>query len=218
MRFDLAILIFLLVFAAFVNAGSMVESVQAWEQRAQSRFALGSVQPIIAVLYLFALIIIPALLVGLCIWLARIFSHLHAGWRESISSFAIGFVPLGLSMWVVHFSYHLLTGVLTAVPVIQRAATDVGVTIFGAPDWALSSTMLLFDWIPSLQLLLLDLGLLSTLYVGWRLARRFRLRFGRTLGLIAPWGGLAFVLYSIGIWIIFQPMQMRGMMMDGMHL
>jgi len=91
------------------------------------------------------------------------------------------------------------------------------VTIFGAPDWALSSTMLLFDWIPSLQLLLLDLGLLSTLYVGWRLARRFRLRFGRTLGLIAPWGGLAFVLYSIGIWIIFQPMQMRGMMMDGMH-
>jgi len=31
-------------------------------------------------------------------------------------------------------------------------------------------------------------------------------------------GGLAFVLYSIGIWIIFQPMQMRGMMMDGMHM
>src|SRR5882762_8612392 len=217
MRFDFAILIFLLVFAAFVNAGSMVQSVQAWERRMQIWFALGSVQPIIAVLYLVTLVIVPALLVGLCIWLARMFSHLDAGWRETISSFAIGFVPLGFSMWLVHFSYHLLTGLLTAVPVIQRAAIDVGVTNFGVPDWALSSRMLLFDWIPSLQLILLDFGLLCTLYVGWRLARRFRLRFARTLGLLAPWGALAFVLYSIGIWIIFQPMQMRGMMMDGMH-
>jgi len=211
MRFDFAILIFLLVFAAFVNAGSMVQSVQAWERRMQIWFALGSVQPIIAVLYLVTLVIVPALLVGLCIWLARMFSHLDAGWRETISSFAIGFVPLGFSMWLVHFSYHLLTSLLTAVPVVQRAATDVGVTIFGAPDWALSSSMLLFDWIPSLQLILLDLGLLCTLYVGWQLACRFRLRFTRTLGLLAPWGALAFVLYSIGIWIIFQPMQMRGM-------
>jgi len=29
---------------------------------------------------------------------------------------------------------------------------------------------------------------------------------------------LAFALYSIGVWIIFQPMQMRGMMMmHSMH-
>jgi heme/copper-type cytochrome/quinol oxidase subunit 1 len=33
------------------------------------------------------------------------------------------------------------------------------------------------------------------------------------LRLNAPWAALAFLLYSIGTWIIFQPMQMRGMMM-----
>jgi hypothetical protein len=216
MRFDCAILIFLLVFAAFVNAASMVESVQAWEQSVQSRFALASMQPVIAVLYLFTLVIAPAMLVGLCVWVARIFSGLRAGWRESVSSFAIGFVPLGFSMWLVHLSYHLLTGAQTALPVIQRAAMDVSVTIFGQPDWSLSSTAINFDWFPALQLLLLDLGLLFTLYVGWRLAGRFQLRFTRTLGLLAPWSVLAFVLYSIGVLIIFQPMQMRGMMMDGM--
>jgi hypothetical protein len=119
-------------------------------------------------------------------------------------------------MWLVHFSYHLLTGAQTALPVFQRVAMDVGLTIFGQPDWSLSSTMVAFDWLPSLQLLLLDLGLLFTLYVGWRLAGRFQLRFAPRLGLLAPWATLAFTLYSLGILIIFQPMQMRGMMMEGM--
>jgi hypothetical protein len=70
-----------------------------------------------------------------------------------------------------------------------------------------------FDWLPSLELIMLDLGLLLTLYVGWRSASRFRLGFARTLGMLAPWAALALVLYTAGVWIIFQPMQMRGMMM-----
>ncbi len=160
----------------------------------------------------------PALLVGGCVWLARILSRRDLKWRESISTFALAFVPLGLSMWLAHFSYHLLTGAQIAVPVIQRAATDVGLNALGKPDWSLSSTMLGFDWLPSLQLIVLDLGLLFTLYVSWRLARRFQLHFARTLGMVAPWAALAVVLYSLGIWIIFQPMQMRGMMMDGMAM
>jgi len=30
---------------------------------------------------------------------------------------------------------------------------------------------------------------------------------------LAPWAVLAGALYSAGVWIIFQPMQMRGTMM-----
>jgi cytochrome c oxidase assembly factor CtaG len=212
-RFDIAVLIFLLVFAAFVNAGGMVEPAQAWERSLQASFALASMQPIIVVLYLLTIVVVPALLVGSCVWLARIFSRIPAGWRASISTFAPAFVPLGFSMWLIHFSYHLLVGGQTALPVIQRAATDLGLPIFGEPDWSLSSRMPSFDWLTSLELLLLDLGLLFTLYIAWRLASRFRLSFARTLGLHAPWAALAFVLYSVGVWIIFQPMQMRGMMM-----
>lgn len=214
-RFDGAVLIFLLVFAAFINAGSMVESVQTWEQTVQRMFGLGSMRPLLAVLYLLALVVVPSLLVGSCVWLARILGRRRLGWRESVSTFAPAFVPLGFSMWLAHFSYHLLTGAQTALPVIQRATTNVGVTLFGAPDWSLSSNMLALDWLPSLQLLLLGLGLLFTLYVGWRLASSYRLHFARTLGMLAPWATLAVVLYSIGIWIVFQPMQMRGMMMGG---
>jgi len=216
-RFDVAVLILVLVFAAFVNAGGMVLPVQSWEQSLQASFG-ASMQLILGVLYLLSIIIVPALLVAGCVWLSKIGGRLPDGWRRTVSTFAPAFVPLGFSMWLIHFSYHLLSGGQTALPVIQRAATDVGITIFGAPDWSFSSTMPSLDWLPSLELLVLDLGLLLTLYLGWRIASRFRFSFVRTLGLNAPWAALAVVLYSIGVWIIFQPMQMRGMMMmHSMH-
>ena len=212
-RFDVAVLIFLLVFAAFVSAGGMVEPVQAWERSLRDSFALSSTQPVVVCLYLLTMLFLPTLLVGLCARLNGIFGRVPAGWRESVSTFAPAFVPLGFSMWLIHFSYHLLTGGRAGLPVFQRAATDAGISIFGAPDWSLASTMLSLDWLPSLELLVLGIGLLFTLYVGWRSASRFRLGFARTLGLLAPWAILALVLYTAGVWVIFQPMQMRGMMM-----
>ena len=209
-RFDIAVLILLLVFAAFINAGGMVVSLQAWERSLQARFGLASMQPIISVLYLLS-ILIPVLLVAGCVCLVKAFGGIRLRWRETVTTFAPAFVPLGFSMWLIHFCYHLFIG-NTALPVIQRAAIDMGLTIFEAPDWSLSS-MPLFTWQPSVQLLVLDLGLLFTLYIGWRIASRFKLTFAHTLRLNAPWAALAVVLYSIGLWIIFQPMQMRGMMM-----
>jgi len=217
-RFDVAVLILLLVFAAFCNASGMLLPVQAWEQSLQASFGVESIQLIVGVLYLLSMIIVPVLLVAGCVWLSRLGGRFREGWRKTVSTFAPALVPLGCSMWLIHFSYHLLSSGQTALPVIQRAAMDIGITIFGAPDWSLSSAMPSFDWLPSLELLLLNLGLLLTLYIGWRIASRFRFSFVRTLGLNAPWAGLAVVLYSIGVWIIFQPMQMRGMMMmHSMH-
>jgi hypothetical protein len=162
-------------------------------------------------------VILPAFLIAGPVWLAKTLGPIRASWREIVWTYAPAFVPLGFSMWLIHFSYHLLTAGQTALPVIQRAAMDVGITLLGAPNWSLSSTMPSLDWLPALELMLLDLGLLFTLYIGWRGASRFGLTLSRRLRLNAPWAALAFLLYSIGIWIIFQPMQMRGMMMDSMH-
>src|SRR6185312_5690270 len=207
-----------LVFAAFANAGGMVLPLQSWEQSLETKLGLASLQPIIAVLYLVALVVLPAFLIAGCVWLTKTLGALRAGWREIVWTYAPAFVPLGFSMWLAHFSYHLLTAGQTALPVIQRAAMDTGITLLGAPDWSLSSTMPSLDWLPALELLLLDLGLLFTLYIGWRTAARFGATLSRRLRLNAPWAALAFLLYSIGMWIIFQPMQMRGMMMmDSMH-
>jgi hypothetical protein len=59
--------------------------------------------------------------------------------------------------------------------------------------------------------LLLDAGLLATLYLGWRIARVHVSRLRSALGLVAPWGSVVVALYAFGIWTCLQAMQMRGM-------
>ncbi|MDQ1473956.1 MAG: hypothetical protein QOJ99_5436 [Bryobacterales bacterium] len=55
-----------------------------------------------------------------------------------------------------------------------------------------------------LQLLILDGGLLITLYACWRLAG--------AIAVVLPWALLSCGMYALGVWILFQPMQMRGTM------
>jgi hypothetical protein len=56
-----------------------------------------------------------------------------------------------------------------------------------------------------LQVLLLEAGLLFTLYAAWRIGTS-------QLKLFAPWAGVACLLFAVGVWVFFQPMQMRGTM------
>jgi hypothetical protein len=60
-------------------------------------------------------------------------------------------------------------------------------------------------------MLLMDAGLLLSLYVGWRIARVYTRRTQDGVLLLAPWAALAAMLYAAGVWVFLQPMQMRGM-------
>jgi cytochrome c oxidase assembly factor CtaG/ferredoxin len=55
-----------------------------------------------------------------------------------------------------------------------------------------------------LQLLILDSGLLMTLYTLWRMTG--------ALAALLPWVLLSCAMYALGVWILLQPMQMRGIM------
>jgi hypothetical protein len=56
----------------------------------------------------------------------------------------------------------------------------------------------------SMQMMILDCGLLLSLYVLWRTSERLRF--------FLPAATVACALYAAGLWILSQPMQMRGMM------
>ena len=66
--------------------------------------------------------------------------------------------------------------------------------------------------ITPIEILLLDAGVLVALYLIWRVAQNLTTGIAVALRLAAPWATLALALYGIGLWILFQPMQMRGMM------
>jgi cytochrome c oxidase assembly factor CtaG len=76
----------------------------------------------------------------------------------------------------------------------------------GVSMWAAHLAFHVLGAVLWLQILLLDAGLLLTLYTTWRMSQ------GALLKVFAPWASLACLLFTAGVWIFLQPMQMRGMM------
>jgi ferredoxin len=109
---------------------------------------------------------------------------LMRSWQSAdmVRRFVYALVPTGFAMWAAHLLYHV------------------------------AQMPLLPDWLTGAQIFLLDAGLLLTLYVGWRIALQCAQPARNALRLLAPWAATACLLYGAGIWILFQPMEMRGML------
>ena len=113
-------------------------------------------------------------------------------------------------MWAAHFLFHLDTGWTSGWAAFQRATQDAGLQLFNASSIGSSSPLVSADTMLVTQTLGLDMGLLLALYLGWRVAKAYTPRARDALCLLAPWVGVATILFGFGIWIFLQPMQMRG--------
>jgi hypothetical protein len=60
------------------------------------------------------------------------------------------------------------------------------------------------------ELVALGCGWLASLYAGFRLAEGDVAHPARTLAAFVPWGIVSGVLFALGVWIVLEPMQMRG--------
>ncbi len=208
-RPDLAALVVVLVAAAFVNAAGMVGPVLAWRDGLQARLGLASPVPLVVGLYVAALVVIPVLLMWGVAWASRSWGRLAPGTLAVATRFAFALVPLGFGMWVAHYGYHLATGYDAAWSAAQRFAADRGWAALGEPDWGCGCCRGAGAWVPKAQLLALDLGLLLTLLTAHRVARDLA-GPGRAVRAFLPWAGLAVGLFAAGVWVVLQPMQMRG--------
>jgi hypothetical protein len=162
------------------------------------------------VYYLGALVVLPAATIGAAAAMSRSYERRDAGWIEVATRYSLALVPLGFSMWLAHYSFHFLTSFATIVPVTQRFAGELGWVGLGEPLWSCACCRPASDWIMHLQIVMLDLGLLLSLYTGLRIAERHGREPRQVLRAFAPWGVLTALLFVVGVWIVFQPMQMRG--------
>jgi cytochrome c oxidase assembly factor CtaG/polyferredoxin len=210
-RPDLAALVLVLVFAAFANAAGMVAPVRAWQDGWSA--SLGSESPALAVslAYVLAMILMPIFLVGLTApssqWTTVHRVSLRGSW-ENAMTYCYCLIPLGFGMWVAHYGFHFLASYGGLAPVIQRFAAELGVTSLGLPEWGASCCAAVAGWLLRFEILCLNTGLLLSLYTAYRIARREAP--DRWALAVMPWAFLILVLFAAGIWIVFQPMQMRG--------
>jgi hypothetical protein len=201
-RPDMAALVVVLVFGAFANAAGMVGPVADGQERLAALAGVRSRVLATTAFYLLALAALPLLAVGGAAVLSRRWGRLQSGTWEVATRYAYALVPLGFGMWLAHYGFHFLTGYDAAVPVAQRFAADLGLTGLGEPAWVRACCRPMTPWLLPLELLFLDGGLLLSLYTAYRLAP--------TLKALAPWALLMVLLFAAGVWILVQPMQMRG--------
>ena len=133
--------------------------------------------------------------------------HRASASRSIAVRFAYALVPLGAGIWLAHYGFHFLTGAGTIVPVTQTAAIDAtGRALLGEPDWR---------W----------LGVRSGAVFPLQLGAMCSARWARSRSCIAspratshprqPRGrtvdpGRHRGLTALALWILAQPMEMRG--------
>jgi cytochrome c oxidase assembly factor CtaG/polyferredoxin len=209
-RTDLAALVLVLVFGAFANAAGMVGPILQWRDGIEAQVGQGCGLLLTTAFYVLALVVLPLLTVGAAAGLSRRWGRLHGSWLEVATRYSFALVPLGFGMWLAHYSFHFLTSYDTAVPTAQRFALDLGWTGPGEPVWLGSCCRPVAEWLPRLEILFLDLGLLLSLYAGYRLSLARSLGQWRALKALLPWALVMVLLFAAGVWIVLQPMQMRG--------
>ena len=228
-RPDVAALIVVLAFGAYANAAGMVAPVLEWRDQLAPVLGGTDCQSVLptSLFYLFGLLVLPVFMVGTAAVLSRWLGQLKESWLEVASRFAYALAPMGFGMWLAHYSFHFLASFDAVTPALQRFAGDLGLAL-GKPEWRYACCRPVANWLPHLEILFLDLGLLLSLYSGYRIALTESPVGARSpdhvgapspdraptwaLKVFAPWALLMVLLFAAGVWIVLQPMEMRGTM------
>ncbi len=211
-RPDLAALAAIFTFGAMLNAFGMVGPVYATEAWIAHVLHTTHETPVLALIFVVALGLLPAVLYGSAAAATRRLSGTTLGVRDIAVRYAYALVPFGVGAWLAHYAFHFLTGIFTVVPVTQSALIDAtGTALAGAPNWR---------WLGMkpgavfpIQLGVVLLGALGSLVLAHGVSERDYPR--RVARAMLPWAVLVACLAATALWILAQPMEMRGTTLGG---
>jgi ferredoxin len=212
-RPDLAALALVFTFGALLNAFAMASPVYAVEAWLAGAFHTTHEAPVLVFIFVIALFVMPVSLTSIAAWITRRGAAAPGvSVREIAIRYAFALVPLGAGMWVAHYGFHFLTGLGTVWPVTQSTVIDAtGRALLGEPTWG---------WLGMrpgavfpLQLGSVLLGGFGAATVVQRISERDHR--GAAIRAAAPWLVAIVALTALAIWILAQPMEMRGVNLGG---
>jgi ferredoxin len=208
-RVDIAVLAVIFTCAALINAFAMTAPAVALERRLAAILDVRSEAVVLGVLFVAALGVVPAVLLGGAAAATTAFTSKKTNLLHLVvRRYAFALAPLGFGVWLAHYGFHLLTGVLTVVPVSQGAAFELfGWTALGEPLWRW--TGMSPGSVYPIQIGLVALGACGSAGLMWAIsARDYPNAPGKAA---APWLVVLVLLTVAALWILGQPMDMRGL-------
>lgn len=216
-RTDLAALVVLFTFGAFLNAFNMIRPVNVLQGQLAAWLGTTSRAPGLILVFLVGLVVLPALSLVLAGLAGRALGgDRQARVRDVVQRYVYALAPMGFGMWLAHYSFHFLTGGLTIVPVVQSFLADVGL-FDGKVQWGLGAVVP-GSWLFPIEAVMLYAGAFGAIVVAFQIARTHAVRphgedaRAAILGAALPWIVLIVLLLGFGLWIMLQPMEMRGTM------
>ena len=196
-RVDFATLLMVLGAGGVANAMVMTEPLVGWVDGIGSSWPRSVVAAIVTLGVTLTVAALPAVaaLVG-------------GRWRERWCGLAIDLWPLGVAMWLAHFGFHLFSGWASALPPLQRAASDGLGLDLGEPRWVMHCCAVAPAWLVPAMLVTLGVGFVASLGMAWR---RSCDGAAATRVFLAD-ACVATAWWAMSAWIVLQPMQMRGLL------
>lgn len=171
-RFDLLVFIIVFTFGALINALMMVGPGHDLRE-----------QFTMPVLFIFFIIILPVLLLIIPEGISRKFERTQFTLIPSL-------LPVGFSIWLAHYSFHLLSGFFTFIPILFKITIPI--------SWMGLSPSIVFP----IQLGILALGFMGSSIITSVVAKN---HFTKT-----AWITTHALIIIFAFWIFSLPMEMRG--------
>ena len=207
-RPDLAAFVVAFAFGGLVNAFAMTEPANAAETWLMDATHVMAEAPLLAAIFAIGLLLMPCFLIGGATLLTP--GARRAGLLRTATAYAYALVPFGLGMWLSHYGFHLLTGVFTIVPVTQSAVLDLlGRPLLGEPRW--QWTGMRPGAVFPIEVGFILLGTLGSLGLAYLISDRDRPE--RAAAATLPWAAAILAMAGAALWVLSQPMAMRGMRM-----
>ena len=202
-RLDVSLLVILLAAMGLTNAFGMVPPVYALQQALAETLGLRSELLILLLVFGATSLLLPTLLTLLAATLGRWLSGTTRKYslRATVAFFAPAFVPVGLGVWIAHYSFHLLIAPGSIIPVLQEFLGQGG-------DWGRFGGSLDATLIGLVQLVAIGGGSVWSLLIAQRAATRMYRR--EAVPGMLPWALLLLAIALTAVWIFSQPMEMRG--------
>jgi hypothetical protein len=164
-----------------------------------------------ATFFLGSVLIFPLFAI-LAAWAARqISGYKEQGIIRTFTHLAYMFLPVGLAMHLAHNVSHLITEGPGVISALQRTLTRYTGLEAGEPDWQFMP-LVSSDAIYGLQILLILLGFIFSLNVGYRLTATLFDRQETAGKAFIPFAALSLVFTLINLYLLNQPMGARHAM------